>query len=64
MKKQILTLALLGLLAGCSNSQPSLHYYSLDADSPQPVAAAAKPQHQLVLRPISLASQLDRISLV
>ena len=63
MKKEILTLALLGLLAGCS-SQPSLHYYSLDADSQQPVTAPTQPQHQLVLRPVVLASQLDRISLV
>lgn len=63
MKKEILTLALLGLLAGCS-SQPSLHYYSLDADSQQPVTAPVQPQHQLVLRPVALASQLDRISLV
>lgn len=63
MKKEILTLALLGLLAGCS-SQPSLHYYSLDADNQQPVTAPAQPQHQLVLRPVALASQLDRISLV
>ncbi|MGL4776863.1 MAG: PqiC family protein, partial [Aeromonas veronii] len=63
MKKEILTLALLGLLAGCS-SQPSLHYYSLDGDNQQPVTAPAQPQHQLVLRPVALASQLDRISLV
>lgn len=64
MKKQILTLALLGLLAGCSTSQPSLHYYSLDASQPSSGAAPATPQHQLVLRPITLASQLDRISMV
>ncbi|MFQ2189990.1 PqiC family protein [Aeromonas jandaei] len=64
MKKFILTLALTGLLAGCSGTQPALHYYSLAADSQQPAAAPVTPQHQLVLRPIALAGQLDRISLV
>ncbi|WP_042013613.1 PqiC family protein [Aeromonas fluvialis] len=64
MKKQILTLGLLALLAGCSSTQPSLHYYSLNGDSQPPLATPAQPQHQLVLRPVRLASQLDRISLV
>lgn len=63
MKKRMMTLALLGLLAGCS-SAPGLHYYSLDTGS-QPVSIpAAQPQHQLVLRPVTLSGQLDRMSLV
>ncbi|MGL5225212.1 MAG: PqiC family protein [Aeromonas sp.] len=64
MKKSILTFALLGLLAGCSSSQPTLHYYTLNAQTPPPAAPPVQPQHQLVLTPVTLASQLDRVSLV
>ena len=63
MKKRMMALTLLGLLAGCS-AAPTLHYYSLDADSPQPAGVMAQPQHQLVLRPVALSGQLDRMSLV
>ncbi|MGL4251675.1 MAG: PqiC family protein [Aeromonas sp.] len=63
MKKPMLITVLLGLLAGCGTSQSDLRYYSLDTDS-QLAAAPAKPLHQLVLRPVTLASQLDRVSLV
>ena len=64
MKKRMMTLALLGLLAGCSTAPETLHYYSLDAQSPHPQGVMAKPQHQLVLRPVMLSGQLDRMSLV
>ncbi|EKP0309114.1 membrane integrity-associated transporter subunit PqiC [Aeromonas veronii] len=64
MKKSLLIIALLGLLAGCSSGQTSMHYYSLNGDSQPPQATLAQPQHQLVLRPVALASHLDRISLV
>ncbi|MGY3903700.1 PqiC family protein [Aeromonas lusitana] len=64
MKKRMMTLALLGLLAGCSSAPTSLHYYSLDADSQPAPTMATQPQHQLVLRPIALSGQLDRVSLV
>ncbi|PJG58795.1 PqiC family protein [Aeromonas cavernicola] len=63
MKKQLLNLGLLLLLVGCS-SQPSLHYYSLEADNAVSHHLPLQPQHQLVLKPISLSGQLDRISLV
>ena len=33
MKKRMMTLALLGLLAGCGSAPTTLHYYSLDADT-------------------------------
>ncbi|EQB2600218.1 PqiC family protein [Aeromonas salmonicida] len=64
MKKQIMTLALLGLLAGCSSAPTALHYYSLDAEALPAAAVTAQPQHQLVLRPVVLSGQLDRVSLV
>ena len=64
MKKRMMTLALLGLLAGCSTAPETLHYYSLDAQSPHPQGVMAQPQHQLVLRPVMLSGQLDRMSLV
>lgn len=64
MKKRMMTLALLGLLAGCSAAPTSLHYYSLDTGSQPVPAAVAQPQHQLVLRPVILSGQLDRMSLV
>ena len=64
MKKQIMTLALLGLLAGCSSAPTALHYYSLDAEALPAAAVTAQPQHQLVLRPVALSGQLDRVSLV
>jgi len=64
MKKRMMTLALLGLLAGCSSAPETLHYYSLDAQSPHPQGVMAQPQHQLVLRPVVLSGQLDRMSLV
>ncbi|MGY3858117.1 PqiC family protein [Aeromonas intestinalis] len=64
MKKRMMTLALLGLLAGCSSAPASLHYYSLDTGSQPAPLMATKPQHQLVLRPVALAGQLDRVSLV
>lgn len=64
MKKRMMTLALLGLLAGCSAAPTQLHYYSLDAEAQQPAAVVAQPQHQLVLKPVSLSGQLDRMSLV
>jgi len=64
MKKQMMTLALLGLLAGCSSAPTALHYYSLDAEAQQPTIMTAQPLHQLVLKPVSLSGQLDRMSLV
>ena len=64
MKKRMMSLALLGLLAGCSTAPETLHYYSLDAQSPHPQGVMAQPQHQLVLRPVVLSGQLDRMSLV
>lgn len=64
MKKRMMTLALLGLLAGCGATPETLHYYSLDAESPQPHGVMAQPQHQLVMRPVALSGQLDRMSLV
>ncbi|MBP4040040.1 MULTISPECIES: PqiC family protein [Aeromonas] len=64
MKKRMVTLALLGLLAGCSAAPETLHYYSLDAQSLHPQGVMAQPQHQLVLRPVVLSGQLDRMSLV
>lgn len=64
MKKRMMSLALLGLLAGCGSVPASLHYYSLDAGSQPAPSQASQPQHQLVLRPITLAGQLDRVSLV
>ncbi|MGL4468677.1 MAG: PqiC family protein [Aeromonas hydrophila] len=64
MKKQMMVLALLGLLAGCSSAPTQLHYYSLDAEAQQPATVVAQPQHQLVLKPVSLSGQLDRMSLV
>lgn len=64
MKKPMMALALLGLLAGCGSAPASLHYYSLDADSQPAPTMAVQPQHQLVLRPVTLSGQLDRISLV
>ena len=64
MKKRMLTLALLGLLAGCGSAPTTLHYYSLDADTAPSSVTTAQPQHQLVLRPVALSGQLDRMSLV
>lgn len=64
MKIRMMTLALLGLLAGCSSAPTALHYYSLDAEIPQSNGVTAQPQHQLVLRPVALSGQLDRMSLV
>ncbi|MCH7370179.1 MULTISPECIES: PqiC family protein [Aeromonas] len=64
MKKRMMTLAMLGLLAACSSAPTSLHYYSLDTGSQPAGATVAQPQHQLVLRPITLSGQLDRMSLV
>ena len=34
-EKQMMALALLGLLAGCSSAPTQLHYYSLDAEAQQ-----------------------------
>ncbi|MFM5273791.1 membrane integrity-associated transporter subunit PqiC [Aeromonas caviae] len=64
MKKRMITLALLGLLAGCGSAPTTLHYYSLDADTAPSSVTTAQPQHQLVLRPVALSGQLDRMSLV
>ena len=64
MKKRMMTLALLGLLTGCSTAPTALHYYSLDAEIPQSNSVTAQPRHQLVLRPVALSGQLDRMSLV
>lgn len=64
MRKQMMALGLLGLLAGCSSAPTTLHYYSLDADNQPTPVVTAQPQHQLVLQPIILAGQLDRMSLV
>ena len=64
MKKRMMTLALLGLLTGCSTAPTALHYYSLDAELPQSNSVTAQPRHQLVLRPVALSGQLDRMSLV
>lgn len=64
MKKRMMTLALLGLLTGCSSAPTALHYYSLDAEIPQSNSVTAQPRHQLVLRPVALSGQLDRMSLV
>jgi len=64
MKKRMMTLALLGLLAGCGSAPTTLHYYSLDADTAPSSVTTAQPQHQLVLRPVALSGQLDRMSLV
>ena len=63
MKKRMMTLALLGLLTGCSTAPTALHYYSLDAEIPQSNSVTAQPRHQLVLRPVALSGQLDRMSL-
>ncbi|MBV7598524.1 ABC-type transport auxiliary lipoprotein family protein [Aeromonas encheleia] len=64
MKKRMMSLALLGLLAGCGSAPTSLHYYSLDTDNQPAPTVAAQPQHQLVLRPVALSGQLDKASLV
>ena len=48
MKKRMMTLALLGLLAGCGSAPTTLHYYSLDADTAPSSVTTAQPQHQLV----------------
>lgn len=65
MRKQMIALALLGLLAGCGSAPASLHYYSLDtADSQVVPSVAAQPQHQLVLHPVALAGPLDKAGLV
>ena len=55
---------MLGLLTGCSAAPTTLHYYSLDAEIPQSNSVTAQPRHQLVLRPVALSGQLDRMSLV
>ena len=48
MKKRMLTLAWLGLLAGCGSAPTTLRYYSLDADTAPSSVTTAQPQHQLV----------------
>ncbi|NEX75965.1 membrane integrity-associated transporter subunit PqiC [Aeromonas rivipollensis] len=63
MKRRMMALTLLGLLAGCSTAQ-KLHYYSLDVDSPKPTSIMVQPQHQLVLQPVALSDQINRMSLV
>lgn len=63
MRKTALMIALLANLSGCASTTPALHYYSLSAPEAS-MAPAQIPQQQLRLRPVELASQLDRISLV
>ena len=50
--------------AGEVQRRPDAALLFLDADSPQPAGVMAQPQHQLVLRPVALSGQLDRMSLV
>ena len=64
MKKQIMTLALLGLLAGCSSALTALHYYSLDAEALPAAAVTGAPPHQPRLGPRWGFGALVRGSLV
>ena len=57
MKKQIMTLALLGLLAGCSSALTALHYYSLDAEA-LPAAAGTERTQRHKYRSALLARRL------
>ena len=62
-EKQMMALALLGLLAGCSSAPTQLHYYSLDAEAQQ-AARWWLSRSTSWCSPVSLSGQLDRMSLV